>query len=92
MTYEELIAELDVWQKDSENCELVPPNVFRECKHAIEQLVKERDAAVADLKKCADCDYCKWLVDGDCTDLEHEECHSEHWEWRGVKEDEHEAD
>lgn len=53
---------------------------------AIEQLVKERDTAVADLKELAVCDYCKWLIGGDCTDLEHEECHGEHWEWRGVQE------
>lgn len=52
----------------------------------IADLEKERDTAVDDLKELAVCDYCKWLIGGDCTDLEHEECHGEHWEWRGVQE------
>lgn len=58
---------------------------------AIEQLVKERDAVVADIQP--DCGYCKWLRDfGDgawcfcpspCRDISGVKTM---WEWRGVRE------
>lgn len=63
---------------------------------AIEQLVKERDAAIEDLREvslgdrgeCFACKHrngtgCRAYSDGVCW-----EC----WQWRGVKEAEHEAD
>lgn len=56
------------------------------CERA-EQLEKERDAAVADLRISSDCEFCKWLIGGDCTDLAHDECHGEHWKWRGLEDD-----
>lgn len=72
--------------------DMTKADLFARAADAIEQLVKERDAAVADLKESAVesavCDYCKWLVDYDCTDLKHETCHGEHWEWRGVQKEE----
>ncbi|MBQ0142848.1 MAG: hypothetical protein KBT06_08640 [Prevotellaceae bacterium] len=49
------------------------------------QLIKERDAAIKDLKQDANCDFCKWFIGGDCTDFEHIICHGENWEWRGVQ-------
>lgn len=82
--YKELLYDLDVWQKDAENSELTPPNVLRKCRFAIEQLVKERDAAVQDLFEEADsrlntCLYCK--KDADCV----LDCDNALWEWRGVQ-------
>ena len=81
--YKELITELDVWQKDAENCELVPPNVFRKCKYAIEQLVRERDAAIADLNTVRSCANCKFNGE-DCKN-----CDFLHfrlnYEWRGAQ-------
>lgn len=59
---------------------------------AIEQLVRERDAAIADLKEYASCDYCKrsnaeckeyWNI-GECG--LHGLCGGEKFEWRGVQE------
>lgn len=49
------------------------------------RLEKERDAAVSNLRKYCDCIFCKWFIDGDCTDLKHEKCYGEHWEWGGVQ-------
>lgn len=58
----------------------------------IEQLVRERDAAIADLKEYASCDYCKhsnaeckeyWNI-GECG--LHGLCGGEKFEWRGVQE------
>lgn len=61
----------------------------REAADAIEQLVKERDAAVMDLKAYSDCDNCKHstydnLRNGFCR-----ECSVVHktkykWQWRGA--------
>lgn len=76
--YEELIADLRHYFYDTE--------LVLDAIDAIEQLVKERNEAVADLKELATCDYCKWFVDYDCTDFEHEECHGNHWKWRGAQE------
>lgn len=45
---------------------------------AIEQLVKERDAAIADLKELSFCTYCK-SAGTNCS-----ACRGEHWEWRGA--------
>lgn len=58
---------------------------------AIEQLVKERDAAVAALKEDGDCDYCKHSLTGCENRLEFTTavigtCGGENWEWRGVQE------
>lgn len=69
--YEELIYDLEnTWIKDAENGEFTHPSVLRRCKYLVEQLVKERDAAVAIVKELADMDYCHnfqreawWIVD-----------------------------
>lgn len=78
--------------------EAVCKRVLREAADAIEQLVKERDAAVADLTNIVHnmgntciCDYCIGCVsngfrEGCKTD------DGDRWEWRGVREVEHEAD
>ncbi len=54
-------------------------------KYAIEQLVRERDAAVEDLKVNANCTNCKYLNgEGYCVA---NWCYNgEAWEWRGVQE------
>lgn len=78
-SYKELIYDLRRYFYDT--------GVVLEAANAIEQLVKERDAAVSDLTIDKNCDFCKWSINGDCTDLEHDECHGEHWEWCGIKED-----
>lgn len=52
---------------------------------AIEQLVKERDAAIADLKESADCQFCKFY-DAEEVDCIAKNCRcGEEWEWRGVQ-------
>lgn len=83
--YKELIAKLTEAANRNSNS-LNTRDACRKAADTIEQLVKERDAAVDDLRISCDCDFCKWLIGGDCTDLEHEECHGEHWEWRGIDE------
>ena len=66
---------------------------------AIEQLVKERDAAVADLKNVKACKFCKNLS----PHIDKEPCYScllyvigqrctNNFEWRGVQEDNDEID
>lgn len=64
---------------------------IEDASDAIEQLVKERDAAIADLKEYASCDYCKhsnaeceeyWNI-GECG--LHGLCSGEKFEWRGVQ-------
>lgn len=61
---------------------------LNEIADALEQLVRERDAAVADLKELADCDYCKYGKGDDCEDTLHDYCTvGEDWEWRGVQDE-----
>lgn len=66
-----------------------------ECKQAIEQLVKERDAAVADLKENRVCTVCVFgnddalfPCDDCCSYTDSYNC----FEWRGVQEDNDEID
>lgn len=60
--------------------------IMMDLADAIEQLLRERDALLADLKKLADCDYCKYGKGDYCEDTLHDGCISgEYWEWRGVK-------
>ena len=49
----------------------------------IKQLEAERDALLTDLRATDPCDNCKYCGDN-CKDCEEDE----HWEWRGVKEEE----
>lgn len=79
--YKELIAEI-------RNC--FPTNLERRAADAIERLVKERDAAIKDLKHDGNCRCCKEI--DICGGLSHGYCGGLGWEWRGVKEAEHEAD
>ena len=67
-------------------------NAMLDAADAIEQLVKERSAAIADLKEYASCDYCKhsnaeckeyWNI-GECG--LHGLCGGEKFKWRGVQE------
>lgn len=69
-----------------------------ELKQVIEQLVKERDAAVKDLKNIRACRFCKneqVLIDNEpCNSclLFQEGTHINNFEWRGVQEDNDEID
>ena len=63
-------------------------------KEKLERVTAERDAAIADLKILADCDYCKY----DCKNYEEDDCRfcsekkckcrtckdGSSWEWRGL--------
>ena len=93
--YKELIDELtELLSLNDENlCSLIVKNNdlqngLVQAAEAIEQLVKERNAAVDDLKEAMPCRACKYLAV-----LEYcKNCYSEnHWEWRGVQEAEHET-
>lgn len=87
--YKELIEQLNgacivkVVMKDMTKADL-----FARAADAIEQLVKERDAAVADISR--NCNLCKhwknWMCkfDNICIHIGHEYTG---WEWRGVQED-----
>ena len=57
---------------------------------AIERLQRERDAAIADLKEDASCDYCKH-ANPECKEYWNigemglsNLCHGDNWEWRGL--------
>lgn len=68
-------------------------NTLTEAINAIEQLVKERDAAIADLKSCcaynSDCAFCKHYFSDDAAQFCEEGDSCGNWEWRGVQEVEH---
>ena len=64
---------------------------LNEIADAMEQIVRERDAAVESLKSKYECVDCKWwnVKTQDCDDLCHECCNFNelHWEWRGVQDE-----
>ena len=77
--YKELLAEL-------RKCKYCAKDIAKYAADAIEQLVKERDAAVKDLQEWCDelcyCEVCKH--NGKCSK---EFCKfANNWEWRGVQE------
>ena len=77
--YKELLAEL-------RKCKYCARDIAKYAADAIEQLVKERDAAVKDLKEWCDelcyCEVCKH--NSKCSK---EFCKfANNWEWRGVQE------
>lgn len=104
--YKELIAELDVksvcvknkddcklCNEDRENCRY-EQELFYRAKNAIEQLVRERDAAIADISLelvCSDvCKVCKHRFADDptyCLECD-EQNPNGNFEWRGVEEKE----
>ena len=70
--------------------------VLREAADAIEQLVKECDAAIADLRGLADnCSFCVHYTAAEVPCKSKKPCcidgNPDRWEWRGVREVEHEA-
>lgn len=85
--YKELIEKFrakrnDGWQKDGSYQEqIITVQDILDAADVIEQLTKERDAAVSDLKEAMPCRACKHLAD-----LEYcKNCYLEnHWEWRGI--------
>lgn len=74
------------WQNHLERCE------HQHTKDNRDEIAKERDAMLADLKEYASCDYCKhsnskcdeyWAIgEMGLSGL----CNGEHFEWRGVQE------
>lgn len=105
--YEKLVEALKCCFTDQKccyrNCSACPYEPFgNDCEdislnalNAIEQLVKERDAAIVDLKKLRYCSNCKLCTD--TVDDEYYWCSAfcdwneyndtcEDWEWRGVQE------
>lgn len=91
--YKELVFNLMFLAKycHSEYNDLCVDDELKNAANAIEQLIKERDAAVADLKEISDCGYCKWFRDFGikvgC--VCQESCNNisgvnTMWEWRGV--------
>lgn len=65
--------------------------ISQKAADAIEQLVKERDTAIADLKIFLDCDVCKnnndeCLNNGLCKECSVGKSTRKHWEWRGIQE------
>ena len=88
--YKELIDSLRICVKYKKAAEALCNAEF--AADAIEQLVKERDAAIADLKDHGR--NCKTCLHGgrgknDCLDREEVPCK---WEWSGVQEDNDEID
>ena len=83
--YKELIEKLEYCDKHSDcaNC----PNIFecdlsnKVCIDAIEQLVKERDAALADVPKC--CLYCSKQIECEMPCV-YPDSECKEFEWRGV--------
>ena len=60
----------------------IPRAIVADALAYIQQLERERDALLKDLKATDPCDNCKHCGDN-CKDCEEDE----HWEWRGVKEE-----
>jgi len=83
-------AYLHITHLQAENAELLK---------RIEQLEREKEALLTDLRATDPCDNCKhcgtaWECDGDCSFCDHSEtcpcreCDDDsHWEWAGIKED-----
>lgn len=70
---------------------LIDKSTLRDVIDVIERLVRERDAAIKDLKQFLDCDVCKnnndeCLNNGLCKECSVGKSTRKHWEWRGVQE------
>ena len=87
--YKELIANLreeaEAVQAIEWEIPICTDNHIREAADVIEQLIKERDAAIADLEKVADCRTCGNLTPF-CSENPD---HCKGYVWRGVREAEH---
>lgn len=90
--YEELIDKLRFYADTADDpiygiC-INSPKVMFQAADAIEHLIKERDAAVADLTDTAthgECVACKHFDNSDSVFCQECRLHSESkWEWRGV--------
>lgn len=103
--YKELIANLreeaEAVQAIEWEIPICTDNHIREAADAIEQLIKERDTAIADLKINWLCAVCKkrvikkeWMlcVNKDIYEEAFKAPTCSNFEWRGVKETEHETD
>lgn len=58
---------------------------YAKAADAIEQLVKERDAAIADLSKVGECCMCKHYCETGDEDCAYVSCCDDNFEWRGVQ-------
>lgn len=98
--YKELIVHCEEWLEITKRleCESLSKHI-EECADAIEQLIKERDAAVADLTVFYKCKICKHYNEKSANYGYTEFCENcgaypwaddeepNKWEWRGVQED-----
>lgn len=97
--YKELIAKLRFYADTADDpiygiC-INSPKVMLHAADVIEQLVKERDAAMADLKGLHDAlegrGLCCYACKNDVFDYDKSVCAGcalqDNWEWRGVQED-----
>lgn len=60
--------------------------IIKKMHAEIEQLERERDAAIDDLRICCGCEACKFRLKPDCP---HKTCvnhNFSNWQWRGPKE------
>lgn len=81
MDYNQLIEQLRSTESRSKRA------MLDDAAAAIETLMAERDAAVADLKACSNnsCVMCKWF-DGNNHCTAEEPCSpNDNWEWRGLQ-------
>lgn len=88
--YKELIALLDgAMAMTASNGKIEKADLFCKAADAIEQLVKERDAAICDIPHI--CQTCYGNnMEADCVDNPCWNCkgnNNPEWEWRGVQED-----
>lgn len=88
---EQLVKERDEW-KTLGSLANKRAEDYREMRRQRDKAIKERDAAIADLKEYCDCDVCKnnndeCLNNGLCKKCSVGKSTRHYWEWRGVKED-----
>lgn len=85
--YEAVIDELRHY---SEWGGVIPTSFYQNVANVMEQLVKERDAAIADLHESDSCYYCKYSElswnEGHCRFCTGDEGENK-WEWRGLQDD-----
>lgn len=83
--------------EDKQRCQ---ENLLDKAAEAIERLIAERDAALADLADARSCKTCKYACDTrDCSSCKSKtckcrECHLDKnaWEWRGAPEEPEEGE
>lgn len=85
MDYKELIERLNSFSAEHEQ----HGGITAEAADAIETLLKERDAVIAELSKPHTCENCKHRIqfpNGACSRCKQHDraCIGDNWEWRGL--------